>query len=70
MTKKIIRFRIFFFLFSFLISNIYFLQAQNDNRLKVKAFPVKGKVIIDGLLDDMDWKSAQSINRFKTIEPS
>ncbi len=69
MTKKIIRFRVFFFLFSFLISNIYFLQAQNDNRLKVKVFPVKGKVIIDGLLDDMDWKSAQSINRFKTIEP-
>ncbi len=43
-------------------------KAYNDyinNFREIKAYPLMGKIVIDGKLDERDWKNADTITRFK-----
>ena len=43
-------------------------KAYNDyisNFREIKAYPLKGKIIIDGKLDEADWKNADGVTRFR-----
>ena len=44
------------------------MKAYNDyisNFREIKAYPLKGKIIIDGKLDEADWKNADGVTRFR-----
>ncbi len=62
------QYRFHFFVLLF-ITIIFTLSAQTTERLKIPASPVTGKIELDGILDETDWKNAHSINIFRTIEP-
>lgn len=48
------------------LSGAFFASAQNDSYRIKKA---KGSIVVDGVLDEMDWKTAQTANNFTQYFP-
>ena len=42
-------------------------EAFTANYREIKAFPLQGKIVIDGKLDEEDWKNADTTTRFANV---
>ena len=43
-------------------------QDYISNYREIKAYPLQGKIVVDGRLDERDWKNADVITRFKRTD--
>ena len=42
-------------------------EEFTKNYREIKAYPLQGKIVIDGKLDEPDWKSADTVTRFTNV---